>query len=120
MTDKYSVITSNKSNHAIFTISGTISSPLPPKPPRLILPLPPDELEFVDKNLPSLVAVLPPLEPIWKASNSVCLCGLLHSYSNSNTNLAIFDPSTGREVVRTHVGTRWRELVDHLKLSEIS
>ena len=84
---------------------------------------------------------------IWKAPNSVCLCGLLYSsYSNSNTNLAIFDPSTGREVVRTHVRDEVErlihlycivprqhlirhdllfhypdsELVDHLKLSEIS
>ena len=84
---------------------------------------------------------------IWKAPNSVCLCGLLYSsYSNSNTDLAIFDPSTGREVVRTHVRDEVErlihlycivprqhlirhdllfhysdsELVDHLKLSEIS
>ena len=128
-----------------------------------------DELESVDKNLPSLVAVLRSagageswhklgnfldhlvdiyrILKIWKAPNSVCLCGLLHSsYSNSNTNLAIFDPSMGRELVRTHVGDKAErlihlycivprqnlirhdllfhysdsELVEHLKLSEIS
>ncbi|XP_050287232.1 uncharacterized protein LOC126726148 [Quercus robur] len=128
-----------------------------------------DELESVDKNLPSLVAVLRSagageswhklsnfldhlvdiyrILKIWKAPNSVCLCGLLHSsYAISNTNLGIFDPSTDREVVRTHVGDEVErlihlycivprhhlirhdllfhysdsELVEHLKLSEIS
>ncbi|KAK7849104.1 hypothetical protein CFP56_003791, partial [Quercus suber] len=85
-----------------------------------------DELESVDKNLPSLVAVLHSVGAgesrhklgnfldhlvdiyrilkIWKAPNSVCLCGLLHSsYSISNTSLGIFDPSTDREVVRTYL-----------------
>uniref|UniRef100_A0A7N2KK42 DUF6817 domain-containing protein n=1 Tax=Quercus lobata TaxID=97700 RepID=A0A7N2KK42_QUELO len=96
------------------------------------------ELEAIDKNLPSLIAVLRSVGAgecfhkhgsflqhlvevyrilkIWKAPDSVCLCGLFHSaYSNSYVNLAIFDPSTGRDVVRSHV-----ELVEHLKQSEVS
>lgn len=127
------------------------------------------ELESIDKNLPSLVAVLCSVGArecwhkhgtfldhlvdiyrilkIWKVPDSVCLCGLFHSaYSNSYVNLAIFDPSTGREVVRSHVGEAAErlihlfcvvprqplihddllfhytdsELVEHLKLSEVS
>ncbi|GMY18582.1 hypothetical protein FCV25MIE_13821 [Fagus crenata] len=127
------------------------------------------ELESIDSNLPSLVSVLRSVGAgecwhkhgsfldhlvdiyrilkIWKAPNSVCLCGLFHSaYSNSYVNLAIFDPSTGRDVVRAHVGHEAErlihlfcivprqplihddllfhysdsELVQHLKLSEIS
>ncbi|XVF44607.1 hypothetical protein PTKIN_Ptkin02bG0137900 [Pterospermum kingtungense] len=127
------------------------------------------ELESVDKNLPSLVATLRSVGAgecwhkhssflehlvdiyrilkIWKAQDPVCLCGLFHSaYSNSYVNLAIFDPSTGREEVRGHVGEAAErlihlfcivprqplihddllfkysdsELVEHLKLSEIS
>ncbi|XP_062159079.1 uncharacterized protein LOC133866538 [Alnus glutinosa] len=127
------------------------------------------ELESIDKNLPSLVAVLRSVGAgecwhkhgsfldhlldiyrilkIWKAPDSVCLCGLFHSaYSNSYVNLAIFDPSAGRDVVRAHVGEAAEglihlfcvvprqplihddllfhysdsELVEHLKLSEIS
>lgn len=127
------------------------------------------ELECIDKNLPSLVAVLRSVGAgecwhkhgsfldhlvdiyrilkIWKAPDCVCLCGLFHSaYSNSYVNLAIFDPNTGRDVVRGHVGEAAErlihlfcivprqplihddllfkysdgELVEHLKLSEIS
>lgn len=127
------------------------------------------ELETVDKNLPSLVSTLRSVGAgecwhkhgsfldhlvdiyrilkIWKAQDPVCLCGLFHSaYSNSYVNLAIFDPSTGREVVRGYVGDAAEslihlfcivprqllihddllfkysdsELVEHLKLSEIS
>jgi hypothetical protein len=127
------------------------------------------ELESIDHNLPSLVAVLRSVGAgecwhkhgsfldhlvdiyrilkIWKAPDSVCLCGLFHSaYSNSYVNLAIFDPSTGRDVVRGYVGEAAErlihlfcivprqplihddllfhysdsELVEHLKLSEIS
>ncbi|KAK4754530.1 hypothetical protein SAY87_002634 [Trapa incisa] len=85
------------------------------------------ELERVDPKLPSLVAVLRSVGAgecwhkhgsfldhlvdiyrilrIWGASDDVCLCGLFHSaYSNSYVNLAIFDPNTGRDVVRRHVG----------------
>ncbi|KAG6625757.1 hypothetical protein I3843_15G000500 [Carya illinoinensis] len=92
------------------------------------------ELESVDKNLPSLVAVLRSVGAgecwhkhgsfldhlvdiyrilkIWKAPDSVCLCGLFHSaYSNSYVNLAIFDPSTGRDVVRGHVGEAAERLI---------
>ncbi|KAK6241494.1 hypothetical protein SCA6_006883 [Theobroma cacao] len=77
------------------------------------------ELESVDKNLPGLIAVLRSagagecshkhgsflehlvdiyrILKIWKAPDSVCLCGLFHSaYSNAYVNLAIFDASTGR------------------------
>ncbi|KAK9275934.1 hypothetical protein L1049_023208 [Liquidambar formosana] len=127
------------------------------------------ELESIDRNLPSLVAVLRSVGAgecwhkhgsfldhlvdiyrilkIWKAQDSICLCGLFHSaYSNSYVNLAIFDPSTGRDTVRAHVGDAAErlihlfcvvprqplihddllfhytdeELVQHLKLSEIS
>lgn len=49
---------------------------------------------------------------IWNAQESVCLCGLFHSaYSNSYVNLAIFDPSTGRDTVRSHVGDAAEELI---------
>lgn len=85
---------------------------------------------------------------LWGAPDSVCLCGLFHSaYSNSYVNLAIFPPSSvGRDTVRGHVGDAAErlihlfcivprqelihdfllfkytdsELVEHLKLSEIS
>ncbi|XP_050232531.1 uncharacterized protein LOC126681151 [Mercurialis annua] len=92
------------------------------------------ELESIDKNLPSLVAVLRSVGAgecwhkhgsfldhlvdiyrilkIWKAPDSVCLCGLFHSaYSNSYVNLAIFDPHTGRDVVRGHVGEAAERLI---------
>ncbi|KAL3510173.1 hypothetical protein ACH5RR_029574 [Cinchona calisaya] len=127
------------------------------------------ELENVDKNLPSLVSILRSVGAgecwhkhgsflehlvdiyrilkLWKASDAICLCGLFHSaYSNSYVNLAIFDPSTGRDTVRSHVGEAAErlihmfcivprqplihddllfhyddsELVEHLKFSEIS
>ncbi|KDP40469.1 hypothetical protein JCGZ_24468 [Jatropha curcas] len=127
------------------------------------------ELESVDENLPALVSVLRSVGAgecwhkhgsfldhlvdiyrilkIWKAPDCVCLCGLFHSaYSNSYVNLAIFDPNTGRDVVRAHVGEAAEklihlfcivprqplihddllfkysdsELVEHLKLSELS
>lgn len=92
------------------------------------------ELETIDKNLPSLVAVLRSVGAgecwhkhgsfldhlvdiyrilkIWKAPDCICLCGLFHSaYSNSYVNLAIFDPNTGREVVRNHVGDAAERLI---------
>ncbi|XP_050232533.1 uncharacterized protein LOC126681152 [Mercurialis annua] len=92
------------------------------------------ELVSIDKNLPSLVAVLHSagagecwhrngsflehlfdtyrILKIWKAPDSVCLCGLFHSaYSNSYVNLAIFDPNTGRDVVRGHVGEAAERLI---------
>ncbi|KAK8558833.1 hypothetical protein V6N13_098458 [Hibiscus sabdariffa] len=92
------------------------------------------ELHSVDNNLPSLVAVLRSVGAgecwhkhgsflehlvdiyrilkIWKAQDPVCLCGLFHSaYSNSYVNLAIFDPSTGRDVVRAHVGEAAERLI---------
>ncbi|XP_021284000.1 uncharacterized protein LOC110416343 [Herrania umbratica] len=127
------------------------------------------ELESVDKDLPGLIAVLRSagagecshkhgsflehlvdiyrILKIWKAPDSVCLCGLFHSaYSNAYVNLAIFDASTEREVVRGHVGEAAErlihlfcvvprqtmihdnllfkycdsELMEHLKLSEIA
>ncbi|OAY53418.1 uncharacterized protein LOC110613822 [Manihot esculenta] len=127
------------------------------------------ELQSIDPNLPSLVSVLRSVGAgecwhkhgsfldhlldiyrilkIWNAPDSVCLCGLFHSaYSNSYVNLAIFDPSTGRDLVRSLVGEAAEELihlfcivprqplihddllfkysdtelVQHLKLSEIS
>ncbi|XP_050374914.1 uncharacterized protein LOC126792551 [Argentina anserina] len=92
------------------------------------------ELESIDKKLPSLVRVLQSVGAgecwhkhgtflehlvdiyrilkIWKAPDSVCLCGLFHSaYSNSYVNLAIFDTSTGRDVVRGHVGEAAERLI---------
>lgn len=92
------------------------------------------ELEKVDENLPSLVSVLRSVGAgecwhkhgsfldhlvdiyrilkIWGAPDAVCLCGLFHSaYSNSYVNLAIFDPSTGRETVRGHVGESAERLI---------
>ncbi|KAL9453208.1 hypothetical protein AB3S75_008913 [Citrus x aurantiifolia] len=92
------------------------------------------ELEAIDKNLPSLIAVLQSVGAgecwhkhgsflehlvdiyrilkIWKAPDCVCLCGLFHSaYSNSYVNLAIFDPNTGRDVVRGHVGDAAEKLI---------
>lgn len=92
------------------------------------------ELEAVDKNLPDQVAVLRSVGAgecwhkhgtflehltdihrilkIWKAPDAVCLCGLYHSaYSNSYVNLAIFDPNTGRDVVRRHVGEEAERLI---------
>lgn len=88
----------------------------------------------MDKNLPSLVSVLRSVGAgecwhkhgsflehlvdiyrilkLWKAPDAVCLCGLFHSaYSNSYVNLAIFDPSTGRDVVRSHVGEAAERLI---------
>ncbi|KAM7463248.1 hypothetical protein LguiA_031369 [Lonicera macranthoides] len=127
------------------------------------------ELESVHPKLPSLVAVLRSVGAgecwhkhgsfldhlidiyrilkLWKAQEPVCLCGLFHSaYSNSYVNLAIFDPSTGRDTVSNHVGEAAErlihlfcivprqslihddllfkysdeQLVEHLKVSEIS
>lgn len=92
------------------------------------------ELESIDNKLPSLVGVLQSVGAgecwhkhgsflhhlidiyrilkLWKAPHSVCLCGLFHSaYSNSYVNLAIFDPSTGRDVVRQHVGHEAERLI---------
>ncbi|KAF8021781.1 hypothetical protein BT93_G2038 [Corymbia citriodora subsp. variegata] len=127
------------------------------------------ELEAVDPRLPSLVATLRSVGAgecwhkhgsflehlvdiyrilrLWRVPDAVCLCGLFHSaYSNSYVNLAIFDPDTGRDVVRGHVGDAAErlihlfcvvprqslihddllfryddaELVEHLKLSDMS
>lgn len=92
------------------------------------------ELEAVHPKLPSLISVLRSVGAgecwhkhgsflehlvdmykilkLWKAQESVCLCGLFHSaYSNSYVNLAIFDPSTGRDTVRAHVGDAAEELI---------
>ncbi|KAF5754256.1 putative tetratricopeptide-like helical domain superfamily [Helianthus annuus] len=92
------------------------------------------ELETVDDKLPALIAVLKSVGAgecwhkhgsfldhlidiyrilkIWKSPDAVCLCGLFHSaYSNSYVNLAIFDPSTGRDVVRRHVGDAAERLI---------
>ncbi|KAK9052625.1 hypothetical protein SSX86_029255 [Deinandra increscens subsp. villosa] len=92
------------------------------------------QLENVDDRLPSLIAVLKSVGAgecwhkhgsfldhlidiyrilkLWGAPDAVCLCGLFHSaYSNSYVNLAIFDPSTGRDVVRRHVGDAAERLI---------
>ncbi|KAF7826064.1 TPR1-like protein [Senna tora] len=93
-----------------------------------------DELHTIDANLPSLIAVLRSVGAgecwhkhgtflqhlidiyrilfLWNSPPSVSLCGLFHSaYSNSYVNLAIFDPSTGRDVVRSHVGHHAERLI---------
>ncbi|GJV58745.1 hypothetical protein Tco_1464845 [Tanacetum coccineum] len=85
------------------------------------------QLENIDSNLPKLIAVLKSVGAgecwhkhgsfldhlidiyrilkLWHTPDAVCLTGLFHSaYSNSYVNLAIFDPSTGRDTVREHVG----------------
>ncbi|XP_071692933.1 uncharacterized protein [Rutidosis leptorrhynchoides] len=92
------------------------------------------ELQTINDNLPSLIAVLKSVGAgecwhkhgsfldhlidiyrilkLWNAPESVCLCGLFHSaYSNSYVNLAIFDPSTGRDTVRNHVGDAAERLI---------
>ncbi|CAI0416485.1 unnamed protein product [Linum tenue] len=92
------------------------------------------ELESVDENLPRPLAVLRSVGAgecwhkhgsfldhllhtyrilkLWGAPDAVCLCGLFHSaYSNAYVNLAIFDPSTGRDVVRAHVGDDAESLI---------
>lgn len=92
------------------------------------------ELESIDPKLPALVAVLRSVGAgecwhkhgsfldhlvdiyrilkLWNAPDPVCLCGLFHSaYSNSYVNLAIFDPSTGRDTVRRHVGPAAERLI---------
>lgn len=102
---------------------GSLSSPVL----ELARPFLRGELEKINPKLPSLIAVLKSVGAgecwhkhgsflhhlvdvykilkLWKAPEPVCLCGLFHSaYSNSYVNLAIFDPSTGRDVVRGHVG----------------
>ncbi|PWA82177.1 hypothetical protein CTI12_AA180360 [Artemisia annua] len=86
-----------------------------------------ENLESVDKSLPKLLSILRSASAgecwhrlgtfhdhlyhvyrilkLWKAPDSVCLFGLLHSvYSNSYHDLAIFDPVKDREIVRNHVG----------------
>ncbi|GJV58746.1 tetratricopeptide-like helical domain containing protein [Tanacetum coccineum] len=92
------------------------------------------ELENIDVNLPTLIAVLKSVGAgecwhkhgsfldhlfdtyrilkLWGAPDAVCLCGLFHSaYSNSYKSLAIFDPSTGRDSIRTHVGELAEQLI---------
>ncbi|KVH95813.1 uncharacterized protein LOC112528052 [Cynara cardunculus var. scolymus] len=92
------------------------------------------QFENVDVKLPSLIAVLKSVGAgecwhkhgsfldhlvdiyrilkLWGVPDAVCLCGLFHSaYSNSYVNLAIFDPSTGRDTVREHVGEAAERLI---------
>ncbi|KAF8398282.1 hypothetical protein HHK36_017209 [Tetracentron sinense] len=92
------------------------------------------ELQTIDPNLPSLVSVLRSVGAgecwhkhgsfldhlldiyrilkLWNTPDSVSLCGLFHSaYSNSYVNLAIFDPSTGRDTVRGLVGEAAERLI---------
>ncbi|KAK9117807.1 hypothetical protein Scep_015900 [Stephania cephalantha] len=92
------------------------------------------ELHLVDPKLPSLISVLRSVGAgecwhkhgsfldhlidiykilkLWNSPDPVCLCGLFHSaYSNSYVNLAIFDPSTSRHAVRSHVGNAAERLI---------
>ncbi|CAL9063935.1 uncharacterized protein LOC103985179 [Musa acuminata AAA Group] len=93
-----------------------------------------EELDKVDPDLPSLVTVLRSagagecyhkhgsflahltdvyrILKLWCAPDAVARCGLYHSaYSNSYVNLAIFDPSTGRDRVRGIIGGPAERLV---------
>ncbi|KAJ8428137.1 hypothetical protein Cgig2_011510 [Carnegiea gigantea] len=120
---------SNSNNHKAFTNPSYLETLLESARPFLR-----GELEKVDSKLPSLVAVLRSVGAgecwhkhgsfldhlldvyrilkLWGAPDAVCLCGLFHSaYSNSYVNLAIFDPSTGRDVVRSHVGDDAERLI---------
>ncbi|XP_014497823.1 uncharacterized protein LOC106759255 [Vigna radiata var. radiata] len=120
-----------------FVLLFTISTTMPSSTETLLeraRPFLRGELQSIDENLPALVGVLQNVGAgecwhkhgsflhhlldiyriltLWKAPRSVCLCGLFHSaYSNSYVNLAIFDPSTGREVVRRHVGHQAEALI---------
>lgn len=124
------------------------------------------ELHPVDEKLPSLVGLLRSVGAgecwhkfgsfldhlpnvyrilkLWKLPDAVALCGFFHSaYSDSDINLAIFAPSSGRETVTHYVGEATErlihlfclvprphddlichysdpELVEHLHLSEVS
>ncbi|KAI5397295.1 uncharacterized protein LOC127091541 [Lathyrus oleraceus] len=93
-----------------------------------------NELSSINTNLPSLITILHSrgasecwhkhgtflehlvdifrILHLWKSPYPVSLCGLFHSaYSNSYVNLAIFDPSTSREIVREHVGVEAERLI---------
>ncbi|KAI3515599.1 hypothetical protein L1887_14500 [Cichorium endivia] len=86
-----------------------------------------EEFEKVDKRLPSLVAILCSagagecyhrtgsfldhlrnvyrIIKLWKAPDSIALCALFHSvYSNSYSNILLFDPETHRDTVRSLIG----------------
>ncbi|KAJ6846065.1 uncharacterized protein M6B38_278480 [Iris pallida] len=92
------------------------------------------ELEAVDPSLPALLSTLRSVGAgecwhkhgtflahlsdvyrilkLWSAPDDVALCGLYHSaYSNSYVNLAIFDPSTSRERVKSLLGPSAERLV---------
>ncbi|XP_072993271.1 uncharacterized protein [Typha latifolia] len=92
------------------------------------------ELQSIDPELPSLIAVLRSVGAgecyhkhgtflahlvdvyrilkLWCAPDAVARCGLFHSsYSNSYVNLAIFDPHTTREHVQDLIGTQAERLV---------
>ncbi|GJV43681.1 hypothetical protein Tco_1428217, partial [Tanacetum coccineum] len=86
-----------------------------------------EEFEKIDIKLPSLIAILRSagagecfhrlgsfldhlrhvyrIIKLWKAPDSVALCALFHSvYSNSYSNIVLFDPETGRDTVRGLIG----------------
>ncbi|KAH7840260.1 hypothetical protein Vadar_014808 [Vaccinium darrowii] len=92
------------------------------------------DISLIDPALPSLISLLRSVNAsqcwhkhgtfldhlldihriltLWKSPPSVSLCGLFHSaYSNSYVNLAIFDPTTGRDEVRSHVGAAAERLI---------
>lgn len=49
---------------------------------------------------------------LWGQPREVCLCGLLHSvYSNEYVDLALFDPESGRSVLREHMGPQLEAMV---------
>ncbi|GJX79243.1 zinc finger, CCHC-type containing protein [Tanacetum coccineum] len=62
--------------------------------------------EKIDIKLPSLIAILRSKQAnLWKAPDSVALCALFHSvYSNSYSNIVLFDPEAGRDTVRGLIG----------------
>ncbi|GKA17842.1 hypothetical protein Tco_0697679 [Tanacetum coccineum] len=86
-----------------------------------------EEFEKIDIKLPSLIAILRSKQAnvfhrigpvpfdhlrhvyriikLGKAPDSVALCALFHSvYSNSYSNIVLFDPETGRDTVRGLIG----------------
>lgn len=86
-----------------------------------------EEFHKIDERLPSLIALLCSagagecfhrlgsfldhlrhvyrIIKLWKAPDSVALCALFHSvYSNSYSNIVLFDPETGRDTVRNLIG----------------
>ncbi|XP_071688782.1 uncharacterized protein [Rutidosis leptorrhynchoides] len=95
-----------------------------------------EEFEKIDPKLPSLIAVLCStgagecfhrpgsfldhlrhvyrIIKLWNSPDSIALCALFHSvYSNSYSNIVLFDPETERDKVRSLIGEE-AEILAHL------